>query len=204
MEITAIKQRRKGLSELYIDGEPAVKIDTQVMLKSGLREGSFLDDEGLRVLITDSEQYRANEKALYLLEFRNHSQKELQDKIRRSGISQEAAREAAEKMEEIGLLDDAAYARNFARTLFERKKYGLRRVQQELRMKGISPDIAEQVLAELEPEDTAGVIRELLERKYPSYREDEKVKKRAVAAMLRFGYGYDDIRRAMQEDAVFD
>ena len=137
MEITAIKQRRKGLSELFIDGEPAVKIDTQVLLRSGLREGSFLDDERLRVLMTDSEKYRASEKALYLLEFRNHSQKELQDKIKRSGISPEAAKEAAEKMEEIGLLDDAAYAKNLARTLFERKKYGPRRVQQELRSKGI-------------------------------------------------------------------
>lgn len=200
MEVTAIKQRRKGLSQLFIDGEPAVKIDTQVILRAGLREGAQLDDEELHTLIKDSERYRANEKALYLLEFRNHSQKELQDKIKRSGISQEAAKEAAEKMEEIGLLDDAAYAKNLARTLFERKKYGIRRVQQELRLKGISPEITEQVLAEFEPEDVSGVIRELLERKYPAYNEDEKVKKRAVAAMLRFGYQYDDIRRAMQEE----
>lgn len=200
MEVTAIKQRRKGLSQLFIDGEPAVKIDTQVVLRTGLREGVQLSDEQLRELIQDSEKYRASEKALYLLEFRNHSQKELQDKIKRSGISQEAAKEAAEKMEEIGLLDDAAYARNLARTLFERKKYGMRRVQQELKLKGISPEIIEQVLAEFEPEDVSSVIRELLERKYPAYGEDEKVKKRAVAAMLRFGYQYDDIRRAMQEE----
>jgi len=200
MKITAIKQRRKGLSELFIDGEPSVKLDTQVVLRSGLGEGSLLDDEQLHTLIRDSEKYRANEKALYLLEFRNHTQKELQEKIKRSGISQEAAREAAEKMEEIGLLDDAAYAKNLARTLFERKKYGFRRVQQELRLKGISPEIAEQVLVEFAPEDAAEVIRELLERKYSSYAQDEKVKRRAVAAMLRFGYQNDDIRRAMREE----
>jgi len=200
MKITAIKQRRKGLSELFIDGEPSVKLDTQVILRSGLGEGSLLDNEQLHTLIRDSEKYRANEKALYLLEFRNHTQKELQEKIKRSGISQEAAREAAEKMEEIGLLDDAAYAKNLARTLFERKKYGFRRVQQELRLKGISPEIAEQVLVEFAPEDAAEVIRELLERKYSSYAQDEKVKRRAVAAMLRFGYQNDDIRRAMREE----
>ena len=200
MKITAIKQRRKGLSELFIDGEPSVKLDTQVVLRSGLGEGSLLDDEQLHTLIRDSEKYRANEKALYLLEFRNHTQKELQEKIKRSGISQEAAREAVEKMEEIGLLDDAAYAKNLARTLFERKKYGFRRVQQELRLKGISPEIAEQVLVEFAPEDAAEVIRELLERKYSSYAQDEKVKRRAVAAMLRFGYQNDDIRRAMREE----
>jgi len=200
MKITAIKQRRKGLSELFIDGEPSVKLDTQVVLRSGLGEGSLLDNEQLHTLIRDSEKYRANEKALYLLEFRNHTQKELQEKIKRSGISQEAAREAAEKMEEIGLLDDAAYAKNLARTLFERKKYGFRRVQQELRLKGISPEIAEQVLVEFAPEDAAEVIRELLERKYSSYAQDEKVKRRAVAAMLRFGYQNDDIRRAMREE----
>jgi len=200
MKITAIKQRRKGLSELFIDGEPSVKLDTQVILRSGLGEGSLLDNEQLHTLIRDSEKYRANEKALYLLEFRNHTQKELQEKIKRSGISQEAAREAAEKMEEIGLLDDAAYAKNLARTLFERKKYGFRRVQQELRLKGISPEIAEQVLVEFAPEDAAEVIRKLLERKYSSYAQDEKVKRRAVAAMLRFGYQNDDIRRAMREE----
>ena len=42
-----------------------------------------------------------------------------------------------EHMEELGLLNDEDYARRLANELFTRKKFGARRVKQELRQKGI-------------------------------------------------------------------
>lgn len=204
MEITAAEPRRKGFFQLYIDGEPAVKIDMQVFLTSSYKVGSEIDDDELYELIQTSEKRRASEKALYLLEHRSHSKKELQDKIKRSGISADIAKAAAEHMEDIGLVNDGDYARNFARTLIYRKKFAKNRIKQELKQKGISDDIIEELMSELEGTEElsspSAVVRDILIRKYPKFAEDEKIKRRAVSAMMRLGYSYDDIRAAMQED----
>lgn len=201
MEITQIKPLKKGLSHLYLDGEAAVKIQSRLVKERRLMPGDILDDEQLHELIQASELAIAKEKALYLLEYRSHSKKELTDKVARRSLSRQAAAEAVEKMEELGLVDDEQYARQYAKMLVERKKFGLRRVKSELQFKGIDKLIIEDIMADYEDRDSSQDIHELLLKKYPAYDSDEKVKRRAFAAMQRLGYGYDDIRRAM---AIYD
>lgn len=203
MRITDVQQRRHRLSQLYIDSEAAVKVDTETLLKSGLAPGDEIDDETLHQLLQESAAHRANEKALYLLEHRAHSKKELEDKITRSEFDRAAARRAAEHMEELGLLDDEQYARRYAQELFTRKKFGARRVKQELRQKGIADDLIEGVLEEfsMDRDETAEQIRAILERKYPAAWEDEKVRRRAVAALQRYGYGFEEIFSVLNGEA---
>lgn len=199
MELTAAEPRRHRLTQLYIDGEEAVKIDTETFLRWGLKPGDEITDEELRELLQESDACRAQEKALYLLGHRAHSKKELTEKIARTAASQEAARAAADRMEELGLLDDGEYARRYAQELFTRKRWGPMRVKQELRLKGIAPEIIEELLEEYGDGDAAlENMRALLEKKYPGWAEEEKVRRRAFAALQRMGYPYGDIRRAME------
>lgn len=199
MELTAAEPRRHRLTQLYIDDEEAVKIDTETFLRWGLKPGDEITDEELRELLQESDARRAQEKALYLLGHRAHSKKELTEKIARTAASQEAARAAADRMEELGLLDDGEYARRYAQELFTRKRWGPMRVKQELRLKGIAPEIIEELLEEYGDGDAAlENMRALLEKKYPGWAEEEKVRRRAFAALQRMGYPYGDIRRAME------
>ena len=179
MKITDIAPRRHRLSQLYIDGEAAVKVDTETLLRRGIAIGDELDDEELHALLQASAKHRAEEKALYLLEHRAHSKKELENKITRAEFDREAARSA----------------RRLANELFTRKKFGARRVKQELRQKGIDDALIAAVMDEFSTErsETEENIRAILERKYPMAREDEKVRRRAVAALQRYGYGFDEI-----------
>ena len=80
MLITAIEKRRKMLSALFLDGEFAVNIDTETLLQFRYKIGMDITDEQLHELILASDARRANEKALYLLEHRSHSKKELIEK----------------------------------------------------------------------------------------------------------------------------
>lgn len=201
MELTAAEPRRKSLTQLYLDGEAAVKVDTETFLRSGLKPGDQITDEELHQLLLSSEEHRAREKALYLLEHRNHSKKELVEKIRRSEVSGEAARAAADRMEELGLLNDETYARDLAKELFVRRKFGPGRVRQELRQKGIDSELIGELLLEYEDEDRElENVLAVLERKYAGWQEDEKTRRRAFAALQRLGYSYDLIRRAMKEE----
>ena len=204
MELTAAEPRRKGLVQLYLDGEEAVKLDREVFLRAGLRPGDQISDEELHQLILDSDARRAKEKALYLLEHRNHSKRELTEKIARTAASWEAAEAAAGQMEELGLVDDQAYARDRAREMFLRKRWGPLRVKQELRRKGIDGELIVELLEEYRQRDEGGLVAEnvraVLETKYSGWREDEKQRRRAFAALQRRGYSYEEIREGMAWD----
>ncbi len=195
MLITDIRTRRKGLSQLYIDGEEAMKLDTFTLEANGVKIGQSLTDEELFGLIKKSEAHRASEKALYLLEYRARSKKELIDKVSEVA-SKETAERTADRMEELGLIDDREFARVFVRQLFSVKKFGRRRVVQELRIKGISPEIIDEVIEEYEDEPIEK-IKMLLEKKYRGFADDEKIKRRAVSALQRYGYSFDEIREGM-------
>lgn len=197
MEITAIEPRRHRLSQLYLDGEAAVRVDTETLIKSGWKPGMEITDEELHALLEASEERRAREKALYLLEYRSHSKKELADKISRT-TSREAAEAAVEKMEELGLMNDKSYARQLASSLLERKGYGVRRARQELLHKGIDRELVEEILLETAP-DPEEKLREIVERKYQRQLQDEKGYRRTVAALQRLGYGWEDIKSVVEE-----
>jgi len=197
MLITAVEPRKKSLSALFLDGEFAVNIDTETLLKAGWKPGKELDDEQLHELIQASETRRASEKALYLLEHRSHSQKELADKISRV-TSREAAEAAAQHMAEIGLVNDEEYARSFAAELLDRKGFSASRVRQELLQKGIDRELTEQIVEESSP-DPVEKILELIQKKYIRTLDDEKGRRRCIAALQRLGYRWDDIRTALNQ-----
>ena len=195
MLVTALEPRRKRLTALFLDGELAAKLDSETLLQSGLRIGMELDDEELYRLIQRSDAHRAQEKALYLLEHRSHSKKELADKISRTA-GREAAERAAERMEELGLVNDAQYARNLAEELLQRKRFAARRAEYELLQKGIDRALAQEIVEELAPEPEES-LRFLLE--YQRSLSDEKGRRRVFAALQRLGYSGEDIRTALRD-----
>lgn len=198
MLVTALKEKRKGLTQVFIDGEYAMTLDNMVLLENHIKEHSEIDDDELYILVKKSKERRANEKALTLLERRSHSKQELANKIART-MDRDSAVAAAEKMEEIGLVNDRDFAERYARELFERKKFGKIRVKQELKLKGIDKEIIEDILLIYEDFDVEEQIKNILVSKYPLYKEDEKVKARAVAALQRRGFSFSDIRGVISD-----
>lgn len=121
MRITLLKPCRKSMCAVYIDGEYALKLDMQTLQENHIAQGDTLTDEQLKMLIDQSDLRRAKEKALWLLSYRDHSKKELVDKMKRT-CSQQAAQEAADRMEQLGLVDDRAFARRYACQLIYKKR----------------------------------------------------------------------------------
>lgn len=197
MMLSAAEQRGKNLVALFIDGEKAVDLDLETYMKSGLKPGDDLTDERLHELIRASDVRRAEQKALNLLGYRAHSQKELARKLGRT-VSREAADRAAERMTELGLVNDEEYARSLAREMYRRKGFAAPRVRMELMRRGIGRELADQAAAEAAP-DPRETIRTVLERKYARVLGDEKGRRRAAAALGRMGYRWDDIRSVLRE-----
>ncbi len=196
MTITAIEPRRKGLSALYIDGEFAMKLDTQTLLENRFDVGRDIDDEELHEIISLSNERRAKEKALWLISYRDHSKKELADKIRHT-CDEDSAQKAVDRLEELGLVNDEGFARRYAEQLIFSKHMSKRGVSYELSRKGIDKELAQEILEDIDVDENEE-IKAVLEKKYRNL-DDEKTRRRAVAALQRLGYGWDSIRRAMDD-----
>ena len=201
MLISSVEPWKRSMSAVYIDGEYAVTLDNMTLIKNHIKAGVEISDEELHSLIQQSEKQRANEKALNLITYRDHSKKELKEKLSRT-YSAETAEEIAEKMQESGLVNDEEYARKYADELLRKKHMSMRGIEFKLREKGISSEIIQIIKEELEF-DPVSEIQQVLAKKYPSYLQDEKIKKRAIAALQRLGWSWSDIKNAMQEENNF-
>ena len=95
----------------------------------------------------------AKDKALRLLEFRSHSERELSDKLKRAGAKEEDIDEILEFCRNYGFLDDRKYAIAKAKDLKNLKKYGKRRIKSELYSKGIDAEYVEEAVSDLDEDE---------------------------------------------------
>ncbi len=196
MLITAIEPRRKAMSALYIDGEFVANLDAQTLIENHFDVGREINDEQLYEVIQLSNEHRAKEKALWLISYRDHSKKELIDKVKRT-YDEQSAQKAADRLEELGLIDDDNFARRYAEKLIFGKHMSKKSAFYELRRKGINAETAEEILDAINV-NTAEQIKSVIDKKYKNI-TDEKIRRRAVAALQRLGFGWDDIKSVIEE-----
>lgn len=201
MIITAIEPRRKSLSAIFIDGEYALKLDTETVITEKLKIGSEIDDDRLLELIKASDAKRAKEKALWLISYRDHSEGELRQKLLRD-FGEEAVDKAVHRLCELGLINDENFARKYAESL-SHKHMSQRQIQQKLRQKGLDRDLTSEAVEDLDL-DEKEEIRALINKKYLRKLSDEGDLRRTIAALQRRGFGYSDIRSVIEEFTEFE
>ncbi len=196
MVITAIEPRRKSFSAIFIDGEYALKLDTETVILAKLKAGTEIDDERLHELVKASDARRAKEKALWLISYRDHSVGELRQKLSRD-YGEEAVEAAINKLFELRLLDDEGFAKKYAESL-SHKHMSSRQIHQKLRQKGLDRDLIGETVDDLNL-DEKEEIRALINKKYLRKLSDEGDLRRTVAALQRRGFAYGDIKSVIRE-----
>lgn len=202
MTITNIKPLRKGLSALYIDGEFALKLDTEILLSHRVDVGADITDEKLHELIEHSDTKRAKDKALWLISYRDHSKRELIDKVARHS-SKDAAVKAVKRLEELGLINDENYAIRYANELLFTKRMSKSGAVRKLVEKGINKNLANDVVVSIDC-DIYENICAVIDKKYAKYLGDEKGRRKAYNGLLRLGYSHSDIKHALSQYTDID
>ncbi len=198
MIITAINPLKKGLSALYIDGEFAFKLDSEVLISNRFDVGRDITDEELHEVVLQSDNKRCKDKALWLISFRDYSKKELIQKLKKD-YSEEAVLYCVSRLEELSLINDESYATRLSHDLVNIKHLSMRGVKEKLREKGIDKDLIDEILSSLDI-DEREQIRIIIEKKYRNL-SDEKTRRRCVSALQRMGFSYSDIKSALNEYA---
>ncbi len=201
MKITAQKGKANKI-HISIDGEYALTVDADFWFSCGYISGDEIDEDEYEALAAKIAKRRCFNRALNILSRRDHCEKELFLKLKRSD-GEQAAQSTVEKIKELGLINDSRYAETLAKELAERKGYSLRAINSELLRRGIDKYTAQAAINTLTL-DESDKIRLLLEGKYSRRLADEKGRKQVFNALLRLGYGYSEIRSAMREYDEFN
>lgn len=149
--VTHVKERR-GRARVFLDGEFWSEMDFATTLDLGVREGVELSDAELSEIRVAGERPLAMTRALNLLGYRARSGFEVKDRLTRAGYSPQTAAVVLSRLEELGYMDDAEYARNLAQE--KSRKYGPRRVYTDLRKNGVDEEVIQTVLQEEFSEDS--------------------------------------------------
>jgi regulatory protein len=119
------------------------------------------------------------------------SRRELADKLAKKLVPVEVAERLLDRFEEVGLIDDEAFARLWVSHRQPGKGLARRALAQELRRKGVDDEVAREVLDEVDPADEEEAARRLVRRKLRSLSrvDDLTATRRLVAMLARKGYG---------------
>jgi regulatory protein len=103
-------------------------------------------EEEFESLPADVEYDRALDKALKLLTVRSRSRSELGDRLGRAGFSGEVIEKVDARLNELGLVDDLAFAKEWASQAIAGRGLSSQRIQRELATRGVPEAVTEEAL----------------------------------------------------------
>src|SRR5687767_12363692 len=142
-----------------------------------------------------------HERALGLLAVRPRSRRELERRLLAARFEPEEVEDVLARLERVGLVDDEAFAREYAEHRFGSRMEGSRAVAKGLRAAGIAPSLAESVSQDVpavgEEERAVDLARARASRL--SRVAPEKAFARLSSLLMRRGYGPEIARSAARE-----
>lgn len=195
----SINQGKQNKIHVLCDGEYAFTVDAEYWFSSPYHGRSNIEDEEELAAFYEAVGSRcAFIAGLRLLSYRDHSEKELINKLCQKGHKREYAEKACESLKNYGYVNDERYAQSLAESLVERKGMSIRGVKTELYHKGISREIAENIVEGLDFDPVLRII-DLINTKYSRCLSDEKGMKRMISSLQRLGYKWSDINSALRQ-----
>jgi regulatory protein len=147
-----------------------------------------------------------HERALGLLAVRQRSRRELERRLVQAGFEADAVETELGRLEQVGLIDDAAFAGQWVRSRHTGRGLARRAIAVELRRKGVADEVAQEALAEVDTAAEEQRARELVDRKLRTIPADTPERRttaarRLVGMLARRGYpggiAYRVVREAL-------
>lgn len=194
MRVEEVKesQRKQGRFLVRLENGSILRVTEEELLRFGLREGLELGEEELEALRASAKTSQAKAAAARMIGSRALSKQELTRRLVKKGSDAADAQAAADWLEEIGAVDDENYAAALVRH-YGGKGYGPARVREELRRRGVDRELWDSALEEM-PE-AAEILDKLLRKRGDL--SDPKERRRASDALLRRGFGWEQVKAAL-------
>jgi len=209
MKITDInlQTRDKNRVNVSVDGKYRFSLDSYQLTDLGIKIGREYDESELVALEQESQFGKTYGRALEYCLMRPHSLREVKDYLYRktrptrsktgeirSGVSPEITARVFDRLIEKNYIDDTKFAKYWIENRSLVKGASFRKLTNELRAKGVSDAIIQQVLNETERNDSEE-IQKIIAKKRAHYPDEQKL----IMYLVRLGFVYDDIKQALSK-----
>ncbi len=218
MKIKEVIKKRRGLYAIVFEGnldlsfceheedsQGNLLLDEYLVDNAKIKQGKEFSEEEIVYMVDESHRRRAKQRALWYLSRGDMSEKELADKLLKS-FPTRAVIYAIDRMKIYGYIDDEKYAARLAERLVKDKLTSKRNAAYQMTVKGLSRELVESSLEEID-NNPIETITEIINKKYLKKLQGEDGVKKVVAALLRLGFNYSDIKTAIKsihEEAEFN
>lgn len=214
MKITSLSAGRRDPNRVNVsvDGKYRFSLDISQVVSLGVKVGREYSEQELAELEQESQFGKLYARALEYCLMRPHSAKEVRDYLwrktratryksrktgeikERSGVSQAVADMVFERLVEKGYVDDQKFARFWIENRNQTKGTSLRKLEAELRSKGVGQSVIGWALGQTERNDI-DELQKIIAKKRSRYPDEQKL----MQYLARQGFSYDDIRSTLDE-----
>ena len=192
----AQQQKRKDRYSIYLDGKYRFSLSENQLIDSRLKTGDTLSEAVIETLVSDSDFGKVLDKVYNYLSYRIRSRAEIETYLRRKKYDEKITDRIIHRLEEQKYIDDHRFATEWVENRQLLGSYSKRKLQAELRQKGISSETIEEVLAGLDSESEIESVTKLIEdrdltRRYPD-------QQKLIAHLAGKGYNYGTIKAALE------
>lgn len=213
-KITAIEAQKKNPNRvnIYLDDQFAFGLSR--IVAAWLSVGQVLGEEKIAALQAEDAREVAFQKACRFLSYRQRSVDEVRKNLEKHEIPPETIEHTLNRLQELGLLGDAAFARAWVENRNTFRPRSKRALSVELRQKGVDRQVIQSVLDEVVDEEPLALqaaqkqARKLARYEWPEFRQ------KLGAFLARRGFSYEVIApvvqnvwksmHAAQADNIFD
>lgn len=179
--------------EVHVDGRYAfVLADVEA---AQLRVGQLLSEAEWAELRQKAAETRAFDRAVRLLGLRPRSRFEIESRLRREGLGAAAIGAALARLERLGYLDDAAFARWWVENRMRFSPRGRQALYQELRQKGVARPLIEAALGDFDSDEQAVAAGRRQAARW-AHLAPTAFGQKMIAFLYRRGFDADTARRA--------
>lgn len=190
----APSKRVEGRWLAFLEDGSILRIGENEVIDFALYAGKELSEEEAARLLDAARRSGLKEKTLDLLSRKPQSRKELERKLQEWEASEEESVAICDRMEELGYLNDAAYAERVVRH-YSAKGYGAKKLRDELYRRGVPRDLWDDALRQAE--DPSDAIDAFVQKKLAGKIPDRKELKKVSDALARRGYSWNEISSAL-------
>lgn len=201
MRVTDIQDQKnnKQRVSVFVDNEYAFSLEREDLFFLKIKVGKELTQKDIDECIKECNFTKARDKAFEILSRKPLSSFELISKLTEKGYDEETARDVKDELTLLGYIDDEAYASLFLEHALS-KMWGRRKTEYEMKLKGLSKDIIDSVLENIDKENESEKMKDLILTKYRGEDlTDPKTKAKITRYFASRGFDFTDIDKCIKE-----
>jgi regulatory protein len=199
MKITALQPQRRNKKRIsvYLDGAFLFGLALETVRQLGLREGQDVERVELDRMAREEQLHQARNYAFLLLSYKARTTTELTKRLERKGFGPDIIQATLARLEELGVVDDTGFARQFVQDRVSIGHRGKRRIYAELLKRGLDRKQIDDAMKEAPDETSAAREVAAQYRKRNRDLEPTVLRRRLYGFLARRGFGPDTIAQVL-------